>query len=103
MQQLECEGKDNIHAITCDITNHEQIKAMFEKINEKGGGLDINVNNAGMAKNDALLKVLLMPGEKYLRSVSQQGQTGDLRLYLLIFVGNRIVLSGNNVHGSSLN
>ena len=78
MQQSECEGKENIHAITCDITNDEQIKAMFEKINQKAGGLDLCVNNAGMAKNDSFLKVLLMPGEKYLRSVSQQGQTSDL-------------------------
>ena len=78
MQQLECEGKENIHAISCDITNDEEINAMFEKINEKAGGLDLYMNNAGMAKNDSLLKVLLMPGEKYLRSVSQQGQTSDL-------------------------
>ena len=55
-QQLECEGKENVHAIACDITSEEQIKAMFEKINEQAGGLDICVNNAGIAKNDSLLE-----------------------------------------------
>ena len=51
MQSAEFDGKKNIHAVSCDVSNEEQVKAMFKTIDTQsgeGGGSDICVNNAGV-------------------------------------------------------
>ena len=52
---------DNYHisvlVVKCDISNEEEVKNMFNIINEKYGNLDVLVNNAGIAiDNDIFLK-----------------------------------------------
>lgn len=40
-------GKGSIHPRKCDISNTEDIEATFQWIEEKFGGIDILINNAG--------------------------------------------------------
>jgi 3-oxoacyl-[acyl-carrier protein] reductase len=47
-------NKDSI-LIKADVSNEEQVKAMFEQIKEKFGGLDILINNSGIMLNNLLL------------------------------------------------
>ena len=48
MQSAEFDGKKIIHAVSCDVSNEEQVKAMFKIIDIHSGGLDVCVNNAGV-------------------------------------------------------
>ncbi len=41
-------GKGRITGIVCDVRDHSQIKAMFERTLTEFGGLDILINNAGI-------------------------------------------------------
>ena len=38
----------NVMAVQGDISSHEEVTAMFEKIESEWGGVDIVVNNAGV-------------------------------------------------------
>ena len=40
--------------IQCDLRNESQILAMFEKIRDTWGGVDVCVNNAGLGKDAPL-------------------------------------------------
>ena len=40
--------------VQCDMRNESQILAMFEKIKDTWGGVDVCVNNAGVKKNEPL-------------------------------------------------
>ena len=48
-------AKGSLTAIQCDVTNEDQVLAMFEKIKKQFGGVDVCVNNAGLAHNDPIL------------------------------------------------
>lgn len=37
--------------VKCDVRHEEEILAMFEMIKKKYGGVDVCVNNAGLAKH----------------------------------------------------
>jgi len=39
----------------CDVRNEEEILAMFEKIKSQFGGVDVCINNAGLAHDAPLL------------------------------------------------
>ena len=41
--------------MACDISKESDVKNMFDVINKDWGGLDICVNNAGMAYDDTIL------------------------------------------------
>ena len=41
--------------LKCDLTNEDDIKAVFQKIKEKWGGVDVCVNNAGVTLNSGVL------------------------------------------------
>ena len=42
-------------AIKCDVRNEDEIIAMFEKIKAQFGGVDVCINNAGLAHDAPLL------------------------------------------------
>jgi 3-oxoacyl-[acyl-carrier protein] reductase len=46
--KIECEQ--------LDVTNENEVKSFFEKISNKYNGIDISVNNAGIAKDSLLIK-----------------------------------------------
>lgn len=39
----------------CDLTNEEEILSMFAAIKQQHGGVDVCINNAGLAHPDSLL------------------------------------------------
>lgn len=47
-QQLPSSIKGQIHSFKCDVTSETDIKAAFEWVETKFGGVDILVNNAGI-------------------------------------------------------
>lgn len=47
-QQLPSSIKGEIHSFKCDVTSETDIKAAFEWVETKFGGVDILVNNAGI-------------------------------------------------------
>ncbi|XP_072045549.1 dehydrogenase/reductase SDR family member 11-like [Amphiura filiformis] len=46
----------SLHAIKCDLRHEDEILAMFAEIKEKYGGVDVCVNNAGLAHPATLLE-----------------------------------------------
>ena len=46
----------SLHAIKCDLRNEQEILSMFAEIKEKHGGVDVCVNNAGLAHPATLLE-----------------------------------------------
>lgn len=54
--QNEC---GRLIAMTCDITQDEEVEAVFDKINQLYGGVDICINNAGMSKSKSLLGIIV--------------------------------------------
>ncbi|XP_050096694.1 farnesol dehydrogenase-like [Anopheles aquasalis] len=46
-----------LHAIKCDISNQADIDAAFKQVEERFGGIDVLVNNAGIVRNVPLLDV----------------------------------------------
>lgn len=42
-------------ALKCDVRNEDQIKTMFEMVKVKYGGIDVCINNAGLAHAAPLL------------------------------------------------
>ena len=51
----EFEGSGSFHPMKCDVSKQEEIVGMFETIKEKHGGVDLCVNNAGLAHDAPLL------------------------------------------------
>ena len=47
--------KGKLIPIKCDLSKEEEILAMFKKIKTDYGGVDVLVNNAGLAHNATLL------------------------------------------------
>ncbi|MFI6872113.1 SDR family oxidoreductase [Streptomyces sp. NPDC050400] len=48
-------GTDRVAALACDVTDEEQVQALFAHVAECHGGLDIVVNNAGLGGTSALV------------------------------------------------
>ena len=46
----------SLHAIRCDLTKEEDILSMFAEIKDKFGGVDVCINNAGLAHPATLLE-----------------------------------------------
>ncbi|XP_023945717.2 15-hydroxyprostaglandin dehydrogenase [NAD(+)] [Bicyclus anynana] len=49
-------GKDKVEFFKCDVTKDDELFAAFEKTAKANGGLDIVVNNAGIANDDIYKK-----------------------------------------------
>ena len=54
LQKLEVPG--TLHGIKCDLSKPGEISAMFAAIKDKYGGVDVCVNNAGLAHPSNLLE-----------------------------------------------
>ena len=54
LAQLEA---GNHHMIQCDVSNEQQVKDMMDEIMEKYGRIDVVVNNAGITKDNLLLRM----------------------------------------------
>ncbi|WP_372343313.1 SDR family oxidoreductase [Streptomyces sp. KL116D] len=48
-------GADRVAALACDVTDEEQVQALFAQVTQCHGGLDIVVNNAGLGGTSALV------------------------------------------------
>ncbi|MFJ7207411.1 SDR family oxidoreductase [Streptomyces sp. NPDC098789] len=48
-------GADRITSLPCDVTDEEQVRALFALAEERHGGLDVVVNNAGLGGTAALV------------------------------------------------
>jgi len=51
----ELKNPENFHPIRCDVGEQDQVEKMFEEIKRIFGGVDICINNAGLAFMDTLL------------------------------------------------
>uniref|UniRef100_A0A182U549 Dehydrogenase n=1 Tax=Anopheles melas TaxID=34690 RepID=A0A182U549_9DIPT len=49
-QQLSEQAAQRLHAIRCDVTREEDIVAAFDRIEQQYGGVDVLINNAGIAR-----------------------------------------------------
>ncbi|EAA11736.1 AGAP005503-PA [Anopheles gambiae str. PEST] len=49
-QQLSEQAAQRLHAIRCDVTREEDIVAAFDQIEQQYGGVDVLINNAGIAR-----------------------------------------------------
>jgi NADP+-dependent farnesol dehydrogenase len=47
--------RGNLHAIKCDISKEEEIKATFAEIEKLYGGVDVLINNAGIGRTARLI------------------------------------------------
>ena len=63
---LELEG-GAAHALVCDVTDPESVSAMALRAQELVGGVDILINNAGIARSAPFLKVSLDQWESVMR------------------------------------
>ncbi|MHB9754344.1 SDR family oxidoreductase [Streptomyces sp. BYX5S] len=50
-------GADKVTALPCDVTDEEQVAALFAHTTEAHGGLDIVVNNAGLGGTSPLVEM----------------------------------------------
>ena len=53
--QAEIGSLGELTTIQCDVSKEEDVIAMFSQIKQKYGGLDVCINNAGLAKNSPIL------------------------------------------------
>ncbi|OQV23149.1 putative Dehydrogenase/reductase SDR family member 11 [Hypsibius exemplaris] len=54
--ESEIQGTGTFHGIRCDLTNEKEIIGLFADIEARFGGLDVCVNNAGIAKAGPILE-----------------------------------------------
>ncbi|CAG7716502.1 unnamed protein product [Allacma fusca] len=52
----ENEATGKLVSYKCDLTKDEEVEQMFQWISDNFGGVDVCINNAGMALNDSLLE-----------------------------------------------
>ena len=52
---LSGENVGRLVAVKCDVSIEEEVKAAFEKAETEFGGVDVCINNAGLAHNAPLL------------------------------------------------
>lgn len=55
LSKLDASGQH--HMIKCDVSNSEEVKNMMDEIQKKYGHIDIVVNNAGITKDNLLLRM----------------------------------------------
>jgi len=57
LEELETQmsGPGSFIPIQCDVTEEEQVKRMFKRVKDEWKGVDVMINNAGLAHNAPLL------------------------------------------------
>ncbi|XP_049297259.1 farnesol dehydrogenase-like [Anopheles funestus] len=50
-KDLPAEVRERLHAIRCDVTKEEDILSAFREVEQKFGGVDVLINNAGVARS----------------------------------------------------
>uniref|UniRef100_A0A182WQQ4 Dehydrogenase n=1 Tax=Anopheles minimus TaxID=112268 RepID=A0A182WQQ4_9DIPT len=68
------EIRERLHAIQCDVTKEEDILAAFQQVTEKCGGVDVLINNAGVARST--VGVLTADNTQALRDVIDTNLVG---------------------------
>jgi NAD(P)-dependent dehydrogenase (short-subunit alcohol dehydrogenase family) len=48
-------GKGSALPVKCDVSKEDEILAMFEEVNAKYGGVDVMINNAGLAHDAPMM------------------------------------------------
>ncbi|XP_053682935.1 farnesol dehydrogenase-like [Sabethes cyaneus] len=48
------DASQRIHAVRCDVSKREDIRKVFQEIQDKHGGIDVLINNAGVVKQTTL-------------------------------------------------
>ncbi|XP_780227.1 dehydrogenase/reductase SDR family member 11 [Strongylocentrotus purpuratus] len=108
--ELKKEEGGSFFPIQCDLTQRDQIYAMFEKIKTHHGGVDVCINNAGMAYPSSLLDGTPEEWQKSLDlnvialclctklSVQQMKERGvdDGHIILLNSMGGHRLIQGSN-------
>ncbi|XP_062558603.1 farnesol dehydrogenase-like [Armigeres subalbatus] len=54
--ELPTEAKERLHAVKCDVSKEEDILKSFKWVEEKFGGVDVLINNAGVLRQTDLLE-----------------------------------------------
>jgi 3-oxoacyl-[acyl-carrier protein] reductase len=93
-EALEKEGRP-VHAIPCDVTDSDQVEALFASAEAALGGLDVVVNNAGLGHTAAVVE--MTPGDfERVLDVSLTGTFRCLRAALpRVAAGGAIVNVGS--------
>ena len=60
----EAHGADTVHALSCDVTQEEQVQALIAVAVERFGSLDVMINNAGLGGTRSIVE---MQDEEWLR------------------------------------
>jgi 3-oxoacyl-[acyl-carrier protein] reductase len=55
VRELQEEGLTKVEALSCSVTEPEQINSMLSVIRQKAGQIDILVNNAGITRDNFLM------------------------------------------------
>lgn len=55
-EELPESAKELLHAVKCDVSKEEDILKTFEWVEEKFGGVDVMINNAGIGRQTDLLE-----------------------------------------------
>ena len=76
----QCDPEGHHKMIQCDISNGEQVKAMLEEIVKEYGHLDVVVNNAGITKDNLLLRMSDADFDDVIR-VNLKGTYNCIQLY----------------------
>lgn len=57
LQELQASLKDRSHIFPCDLSQAEAVEALIPEVEEKFGPLDIIVNNAGVTRDNLVLRM----------------------------------------------
>lgn len=66
LDQMQKELGDNVISIVCDLSNHEDIEKLVSEAEEKTGGIDILISNAGITKDNLGMMMKMEEWQKVL-------------------------------------
>lgn len=57
LDALAAELGDRVHSFACNLSDHDAVKAFFDKVDDALGGVDILVANAGITRDNLVLRM----------------------------------------------
>lgn len=69
----EIESNAKVISEVCNVTNHDQLEALWKKASEFGGGVDIWINNAGVNQPDKPIYLLTQAEVDFLVDIDLKG------------------------------